>query len=90
MTVRKPLDELKRPNRAFGELLRAGLCCPFCRGEVRVVAYRYRSTRLECVHEDCGERFTIARGELKPGIDRDTLDKYVLFARMVRPPRGRA
>jgi hypothetical protein len=82
MTLRKPLDELQRPNRALGELLRLCVWCPLCRGDVKAIAYRARTTRLECV--DCSQRFSIPRMELEPGIDRERLRKELTAALMRR------
>jgi hypothetical protein len=57
MTPRKPLNELKRRNRAFGEGLRALIRCPLCSDHVSVVAYRRSTIRLEC--GQCGLRFSV-------------------------------
>jgi hypothetical protein len=63
MTRAKPLSESKRPRRRSGELIRMFFGCPFCLrsglngGEtLRVVAYRWRSVRVEC--DACGGRFS--------------------------------
>ena len=67
MTRPKPPAELQRLNRRVGEILRAVLGCPLCRIEpasmsggecLRVVSYRQRTVRLECVA--CGLRFTMS------------------------------
>jgi hypothetical protein len=57
MTKPKPINQTRRPRRASGHLLRDLLACPLCGGQVRVVAYRERSTRLACVA--CELRFSL-------------------------------
>ena len=83
MTAKKPIEELRRPNRAYGELLRANVSCPLCRGRVKVVAYRHSTTRLECLQ--CQQRFSIKAGMLKPGTTREELEMYVLVGAMRHP-----
>lgn len=49
VTRRLELDEMQRPRRVLGEALRDVLSCPLCLAqELRVVAYRRRTCRLEC------------------------------------------
>jgi hypothetical protein len=58
MTKRKPDEELVRPRRFLGQTLRNMLRCPLCAQQnLRVVAYRRRSVRLEC--GACELRFSI-------------------------------
>lgn len=57
MTRRRELKENRRPRRVLGELLRLELCCPLCRGQLRVVAYRESTCRLEC--RECELRFSV-------------------------------
>jgi transcription elongation factor Elf1 len=62
MTARKPLSESKRPRRRAGQVIANFLGCPFCRPPImsdstlRVIAYRWRSVRVEC--GECGGRFS--------------------------------
>jgi transcription elongation factor Elf1 len=57
-TKRVPLDEMKRPRREYGRTLRLLLDCPLCgEDELRVVAFRRHSARMEC--PKCGLRFSI-------------------------------
>jgi hypothetical protein len=64
-TKPKAPDELARPRRRFGDVIRAVVGCPVCRMSpdgrpgwtLRVVAYRQRTIRLEC--PVCGLRFSI-------------------------------
>jgi transcription elongation factor Elf1 len=93
MTPRKPLQELERRNRATGELLRALLNCPLCGESVKVVAYRHRTIRFECLR--CGLRFSIDRRGFDTAVDR--LDEAGhepavdnLVALLSIPPRPRA
>jgi Zn ribbon nucleic-acid-binding protein len=48
---------VKRPRRFLSGFLRETVCCPACRGETRVVAFRKRTARFECLA--CGLRFSV-------------------------------
>lgn len=63
--------EMERPNRRFGDVLRAVLSCPLCRytrdgkigePELRVVAYRRNTVRIEC--PKCGLRFSVGQDDV--------------------------
>lgn len=59
VTKRKSIDETKRPWRGAGAALREVLHCPLCTtGDVKMVAYRTKTTRCECT--TCGLRFSLA------------------------------
>jgi hypothetical protein len=49
---------IQRPNRRLGSQLRRHLSCPFCRSDVRVIAFRDRTIRLACAN-GCGLRFSV-------------------------------
>jgi hypothetical protein len=58
MTNPKSPEALQRPRGALGRALRQYLFCPLCtQRELRVVAYRSRTTRLEC--RACQFRFSV-------------------------------
>jgi len=60
---RKQVEELQRPRRRLGEVLREIVSCPVCnygapfQGGVKIVRWRDRGARFEC--EECGLRFSI-------------------------------
>ena len=60
---RKQVEELQRPRRRLGEVLREIVSCPVCNygaafeGGVKIVRWRDRGARFEC--EECGLRFSI-------------------------------
>jgi hypothetical protein len=68
MTERLFPDEMQRPRRQAGELLRLLVKCPLdlCRGDVRVVAYRTLATRFEC--RSCGLRFSVRTEAIVDGM----------------------
>lgn len=62
-TKPKPLSESKRPRLRAGRMIRAFVNCPFCPPSgpfgsetLRVIAYRWRTVRVEC--DTCGARFS--------------------------------
>lgn len=58
MTKPKAITETKRPWRAAGQALREALRCPLCAtNDLKVIAYRTRTTRLECAN--CKFRFSV-------------------------------
>ncbi len=75
MTKAKQLHELKRPRRH--RAVAPFTCCPVCQAErLRVVAYRRRTMRFECLV--CGARFSLdpfqvtdALAELNPDHESD-------------------
>jgi transcription elongation factor Elf1 len=63
-TPRRSLAELKRRRHVLGRQLRVVVHCPVCRGEIRVIAYREHTCRVEC--KRCGLRWSfdpVAVGE---------------------------
>jgi hypothetical protein len=72
MVKPKAPQELKRPRRRLGDVIRALVACPLCGPDLRpggtgvepmkVVAYRRNTIRLEC--PACGLRFSIATVDL--------------------------
>jgi len=58
VTKAKRPSESKRPRRRAGQVIRNFFACPFCHAEttLRVVAYRFRTVRVEC--DICGSRFS--------------------------------
>lgn len=57
-TKRKLITETKRPWRGAGAAMREVLHCPLCTtGDVKMVAYRTKTTRCECTA--CGLRFSV-------------------------------
>lgn len=58
MTSRVAWNTMRRPRRRLGELLGVALRCPLCGGaELRTVAYRPKTARLEC--KTCTLRFSL-------------------------------
>ena len=53
------MEEMQRPRRILGDIIRAAFCCPLCReeDELRVVAYRRRAARIQC--RACELRFSV-------------------------------
>jgi transcription elongation factor Elf1 len=74
MVKPKAPQDMQRPNRRLGDVVRALVGCPLCRLdpeglELRVVAYRRRSIRLEC--RLCGLRFSVDEETLAQAIGRE-------------------
>jgi hypothetical protein len=72
----KPKDpkDMQRPNRRLGDVIRATVGCPLCRVEpdgleLRVIAYRRHSIRLEC--RLCALRFSVDEASLAQAIGRE-------------------
>jgi hypothetical protein len=78
LKAKAPRD-MQRPNRRFGDVIRALVSCPLCGPDlgplgresapVRVVAYRRNTVRLACPL--WGLRFSVDRAELVAAIGRD-------------------
>jgi hypothetical protein len=92
MSKPKSLDDLQRPRRRLGDVVRGMLACPLCcpvyginpdgrkHLELRVVAYRAHSWRLEC--PNCGLRFSVDPETLFEAIERpDSSKRPTSFAK---------
>lgn len=73
-TKPKPLEEMQRPMRRVGDVVRQMLACPLCKVDpevsaayLRVVAYRANTIRIEC--RICGLRFSLTADALGRAID---------------------
>jgi len=71
----KPLKlaDMKRRNRRLGDVIRSCLQCPVCearaeREQLRVVAYRMHTVRMEC--KDCGFRFTANQSDVVDSLEQ--------------------
>jgi hypothetical protein len=69
MTKPRPAVELERPRRRLGRTLRLFVSCPVCRGEIKVVAYRAKTTRFEC--RDCELRFSLDPADVADALWRN-------------------
>src|SRR5439155_10269550 len=56
-TPRLALHQLTRRRHRLGPHLRAVVHCPACHGEIRIVAYRQRTCRVQC--RRCDLRFSL-------------------------------
>jgi len=77
MAKPKAPEDMQRPNRRLGDVIRAVLGCPLCRLEavgnkaieLKVVAYRRNTIRLRCPL--CELRFSIDEATLAHAIGRE-------------------
>jgi transcription elongation factor Elf1 len=76
MAKPKAPEQMQRPRRRFGDVIREIVGCPLCRREpgavgtmrLRVVAYRQKTIRLEC--PVCELRFSVDHHNLVDAIGR--------------------
>jgi transcription elongation factor Elf1 len=76
MVKPKAPEQMQRPRRRFGDVIREIVGCPICRREpgsagyvpLRVVAYRSNTIRLEC--PVCELRFSVDHHNLVEAINR--------------------